>query len=529
MTPPILRALCHHKILNFQELKMRLPTTSSRTKSVRRADGLTHSGNSSGVVIQAIEATIVDLPTVRQHRLSMTTMQKQTMVIIRLLCSDGIEGMGESTIIGGLSYGEESPESIKLHIDTYFTPSLAGRDGSNIHAAMALLDKQIKGNFIAKSGIETALLDAQGKRLGVSVASLLGGAIVHRLPVLWTLASGDTAKDIAGAEQWIACGRHLAFKLKVGWQEPAVATQHVLAIKKAPGSAVMVTVDVNQAWDETTAKKEIAKLQDGGVDLIEQPIRKDNIEGLARLTQRFQVPIMADEAMCTSGDAFRLASARAADVFAVKIGKSGGLFGALKTCAVAEAADVALYGGTLLEGTIGSVASAHAFSTLRSITWGTELFGPLLLADDIVKTKVEYAGGAMTIPSCPGLGLELDEEKLNHLQTEVIAKATQTRNLPCVFHVQMNVAIPYGILEKSYVDDLKAREKAMCQELQRKGQWLEIWRIVGRYANVSIFEMESPAELHEILSNLPLFPFMDIQVTALCQHYSSLKSNKEKL
>ena len=96
-----------------------------------------------------------------------------------------------------------------------------------------------------------------------------------------------------------------------------------------------------------------------------------------------------------------------------------------------------------------------------------------------------------------------------------------------LFHVQMNVHIPHD-LDKAHVEELKTRERAMCQELQRKGKWLDIWRIVGRYANVSLFEVENPAELHEILSNLPLFPFMDIQVTALCRHYSSLKGNEEK-
>jgi muconolactone D-isomerase len=95
-----------------------------------------------------------------------------------------------------------------------------------------------------------------------------------------------------------------------------------------------------------------------------------------------------------------------------------------------------------------------------------------------------------------------------------------------LFHVQMTVNIPHN-LDKGHVEDLKAREKAMCQELQRKGKWVEIWRIAGRYANISIFDVEGPAELHEILSNLPLFPFMEMQVTALCHHFSSLKPNKE--
>jgi muconate cycloisomerase len=364
-------------------------------------------------LIEKIEAIIVDLPTIRPHHLSMTVMQKQTMVIIRLRCNDGIEGIGESTTIGGLSYGEESPESMKLNIDTYFTPLLVGTDATNIHAAMKLLDKHIKGNRIVKSGIETALLDAQGKRLGVSVSTLLGGAVSETLPVLWTLASGNTQKDIEEAEMYLANGRHTVFKLKIGWQPPAVAIAHVTAIKKALGDRAKVTVDVNQAWDESTAKKSIAALQDAGVDLIEQPIVKENIEGLARLTQMFQVPIMADEAQSDLQESFKLAKIRAADVWALKIGKAGGLYNVLKAAAIAEAADISLYGGTLLEGTIGSVASAHAFSTLHKMAWGTELFGPLLLTDDIVTHRIEFSNAQMRLPQGAGLGLDLDLDKLN--------------------------------------------------------------------------------------------------------------------
>ena len=362
--------------------------------------------------IQKIEAVIVDLPTIRPHHLSMTVIRKQTMVIIRLKCSDGIEGLGESTTIGGLSYGEESPESMKLNIDTYFTPLLIGRDATNIHQAMNLLDKNIKNNRIAKSGIETALLDAQGKRLGVPVSTLLGGSVNDRLPVLWTLASGETQKDIEEAEMYLANGRHNIFKLKIGWQAPSVAIAHVSAIKKALGSRAKITVDVNQAWDESTAKLYIGQLADAGVDLIEQPIVKDNIEGLARLTQMFKVPIMADEAQSDLAESFKLAKLRASDVWALKIGKAGGLYNVLKAAAIAESADISLYGGTLLEGTIGSVASAHAFSTIKTMSWGTELFGPLLLTDDIVKNRIEFSNATMKLPQGAGLGLELDLEKL---------------------------------------------------------------------------------------------------------------------
>lgn len=90
-----------------------------------------------------------------------------------------------------------------------------------------------------------------------------------------------------------------------------------------------------------------------------------------------------------------------------------------------------------------------------------------------------------------------------------------------LFCVRMDVDIPRD-LDPAVRDDVVAREKAYAQELQRSGEWAHIWRIVGLYSNISIFDVASNARLHEILSNLPLFPFMRIEVTALTEHPSAL-------
>lgn len=90
-----------------------------------------------------------------------------------------------------------------------------------------------------------------------------------------------------------------------------------------------------------------------------------------------------------------------------------------------------------------------------------------------------------------------------------------------LFHVQMTVRLPHD-MPPVQADELKAREKAMAQELQRAGRWRHLWRIAGRYANVSVFDVASPAELHDTLSQLPLFPYMEIEVQALCRHASSI-------
>lgn len=93
-----------------------------------------------------------------------------------------------------------------------------------------------------------------------------------------------------------------------------------------------------------------------------------------------------------------------------------------------------------------------------------------------------------------------------------------------LFHVEMDVRIPPD-MPPERADRLRAVERERSRELQRSGKWRHLWRVAGRYANVSVFDVDDPAELHEILSTLPLFPYMHITVTALCRHPSSIRDD----
>lgn len=362
--------------------------------------------------VESVETTLVDLPTIRPHRLSMTTMRRQTLVLVRVRCSDGVTGIGEGTTIGGLSYGDESPEGIEQTIDGYIAPVLRQCDPRRPAAAMAAVARVVRGNHIARCAVETALLDAWARRIGVPLSELLGGRLRDRLPVAWTLASGDTGRDIAEAREMLDRRRHRAFKLKIGARDTADDIAHVAAIKRALGDRASVRVDVNQEWDESTAMRAMAALEDAGVDLVEQPVARWNRAALARLTARFAVPVMADESLHGPEDAFDLARAAAADVFAVKIAQSGGLHAAARVAAIAAAAGIGLYGGTMLEGGVGTAASAQLFATFPRLEWGTELFGPLLLTEELLTEPLRYDEFALVVPDGPGLGVELDDDRV---------------------------------------------------------------------------------------------------------------------
>ncbi len=359
-----------------------------------------------------VSTQILDIPTIRPHKMSVATMHNQCLVLVRIKTSDGIEGIGEATTIGGLNYGGESPESIKTNIDRYFAPLLIGQSATRLAAIRQRMNKTIKDNRFAKSAVETALYDAHAKRLGVPLHHLFGGAIHDEISVAWTLASGDTQKDIAEAQQMLESRRHCIFKLKVGMRAPKDDLKHIRAIKKAVGDDVSVRIDVNQGWSETEALSNLRPLADAGVELIEQPIHEKNLAGLQRLTALGIVPIMADESLKGMEDGFALASAHCANVFAIKIEQAGGLQNARDLIGIAQAADIALYGGTMLEGSIATIAAAHLFSTINRLEWGTEMFGPLLLKDEILATPLDYSDFTLKIPTGPGLGIELDEDKV---------------------------------------------------------------------------------------------------------------------
>ncbi len=156
-------------------------------------------------------------------------------------------------------------------------------------------------------------------------------------------------------------------------------------------------------------------LEDAGCDLVEQPVVRDALCAMARLSARHAHPLMADEALHGPRDAFRVAASAAARVFAVKIAQSGGLHAGRDVAAIADASGIGLYGGTMLEAGVGTAAIRPSFlflATFPRLAWGTELFGPLLLTEEVLAEPLDYADFSAGVPTGPGLGIALDEDKI---------------------------------------------------------------------------------------------------------------------
>ncbi|MFE5563375.1 muconate/chloromuconate family cycloisomerase [Amycolatopsis japonica] len=363
--------------------------------------------------VTALETRLLDIPLVRPHRFSVATMHTQGVLLIRLVTEDGIVGWGEGVVPGGPWWGGESVEGMAALIEHHLAPLVVGQDVLRPEALARRLEKLAAGAPFARAGVEMAVWDAAGRAQDVPVSQLLGGLHCDRLPVTWALGTEPAEIVVEEARRLLAEGRHRSFKLKMGTLPAAEDVARVCAVGAALDDAAPLAVDLNGAWDEYTARRWLPALADAGIHLAEQPLPAANLAGLARLCRQLNsVAVMADESLWTPADALRLATAHAVDILALKIGKSGGLSATRRIAAVAEAAGLNCYGGTTIETSLGTAASAQLFGALPAVRAGTELFGPLLLADDIAAEPVTYEAGKLLVTSGPGFGITIDEEKV---------------------------------------------------------------------------------------------------------------------
>ena len=380
-------------------------------KYVYRTDGGVRMDN---VFIDSVDTYVCDLPVKRPHQLSMTTITTQAIVITIIKDKSGRTGVSEVATIGGASYGDSTVEAIKANIDKYISPHLLEQNPMHFNRIMTTVSKYVRGNYFAKAAIETALIDLAAKQREIPAYELFGGKIHDSLPLAWTLASGDTTKDIEEAQEMLHARRHNIFKLKIGHGDPEANVNHVGEIIKAVGDQSRITVDINQAWDEYTASKQIRALEEMGVSMIEQPLPTWNYEGMKRLTEKFDVSILADESTTSLHDTYRIIKERAGDAVALKPAKHGGILETKKIAGIAEAAGFGIYGGTMIESTVGNAIAASVYSTISEFKFGTEIFGPLLYQDKLTLEDIKVEDFEIKIPDDIGFGNTLDYDKFKH-------------------------------------------------------------------------------------------------------------------
>ncbi|WP_290050879.1 muconate/chloromuconate family cycloisomerase [Amycolatopsis solani] len=365
--------------------------------------------------IERVETVLLDVPLRRPHRFARTGMAAQPVLLVFVHTRGGAVGVGEGVVPGGPWWGGESVETMRLVVERYFTPVLLGRRVDDVAGILRDLGDVVAANLYAKAAVEVALHDAWARGLGVPVHTLLGGLARRSVPVTWALGT-EPAPVVADEALAKLDDGHRSFKLKMGAQDPADDVARVCAVAEKLVGVASVRVDLNARWDLLTSLKYLPRLAAAGVDLVEQPVPGAEVEALAEINRALPIPVMADESLRTPGDALRLAKARAADVFSLKTTKSGGLRATRAIAEVAAAAGIPCHAGTSIESPVGTAATLQLACSTPAVTWGSELFGPLLMSEGLLTTPLRYDGGELHLPDGPGLGVELDLAAVRRLE-----------------------------------------------------------------------------------------------------------------
>jgi len=376
--------------------------------------------------ITRIETIPIRLPTRRVHQWSSLTTPIGVYMIVRVITDEGLTGLGEAPVLkdwGGdhMKYYGETPQTTAHVINDILTPALVGQNPCDFGLIHSVMDLAIKGYPYAKAAIDMALYDLAGKALHTPAYQFLGGCYRKRIPVAHSIGLMEIEKAVEEALQVKAEGIKTV-KLK-GGQEPKRDVELVQKVRKALGADIQIVVDANQGYaTPKIAVRAIKAMEEYGIFYMEQPV--EGIDAMASVAQSVDTQIMADESAWTPQDVLEIARKKAANIISLYTTKPGGLFKAQKVAAVAEAAGLQCNVNGSVETGVGNAANLHlaASMAIASLACVVPVSTPqgkggkgvagIYYTDDLITEPFEYDDGFIVISDRPGLGIELDEEKL---------------------------------------------------------------------------------------------------------------------
>lgn len=357
--------------------------------------------------IVEIEGMIVEVP-LREPVTGVhgvTAVQKS--VLVRVASDEGVEGWGDVDPTPG--YTLESVDDIAAGVKR-LGAALDGLDPLNTQRALAAMDQTLGGAFEAKAAVEMALLDLQGRALGVPVHVLLGGRLVDELFLNAWIGAVPPAQAAREAEEWVARG-FITAKIKVSGAG-AVGIERVAAVRAAVGSRMALRVDFNESLTPGEAVPFIQRLVPYDLTLVEQPVPRDRIDALAEIRSRIDIPLMADESVTSPASLIEIIKREAADIVKVKAMKQGGLLRTRSMIDLADAAGLHVVIGHGFGLTLSTLAEATLAATSDAVLPGCEAVGPLKMSADVVADPVDLSHGVIKLPDAPGLGATVDARAL---------------------------------------------------------------------------------------------------------------------
>ena len=337
------------------------------------------------------------------------TKTVQKSAVVRITARGGATGLGNIDPSPG--YSAETIEQSLGALRDKLAPAAIGLDAANVHVLNARLDAAAPGFLDAKAAIEMACVDLTARALGVPVYAYLGGAVKERLTFNAWIGILSPQEAAAEARKWFDRGFRSA-KIKVGGGIEA-DRDRVKAVREAVGGAMALRIDANAGYDADTAIRLARLVQTCNLQLFEQPVAADDLAGMARVRREAGgVPIMADESVLDHASLIAVIRAGAADIVKLKVMKQGGFHRTAAMLASAEAAGIRCVIGHGFGLGVNTMAEIMLAATSANVIDGLECVGPLKTVDDITTEKLDLGTGVLALPPGPGLGVVLDEAKL---------------------------------------------------------------------------------------------------------------------
>ncbi len=368
--------------------------------------------------IDRVELRRIAMPLVSPFRTSFGSQTERDILLVRVDLADSssgsgdtVEGWGECVAMSEPSYSPEYVDGAQHVIIHHLLPRLM--DTGPIEAAdVAPALAKLHGHPMAKAALEMAVLDAQLRATGTSFASFLGAERAH-IPSGVSVGIHDSTDELLAAVQGYVDDGYVRIKLKI---EPGSDVDQVAAVRELIGPDTPFQVDANTAYRRTDGAH-LARLDEFGLLLIEQPLPEDDIVGHARLADEVDTPICLDESLVSAAGTADAIELGACEIANVKPGRVGGYLEAVRIHDLCVTKGVPVWCGGMLETGIGRAANA-ALAALPGFTLPGDISASTrFYARDIVTDPITIADGHVTVPTTPGLGFDLDRDFLDSVTT----------------------------------------------------------------------------------------------------------------
>ena len=324
-------------------------------------------------------------------------------VVTEVRTDDGLVGIGQ-TAVDAPFYGEHA-EAILANVTHHLAPAVIGESPMNIEHLVRKMRQTVPHAWSSHAAIELALWDLKGKALGVPVYQLLGGKVRDGVDLMGFVRRSSPEKMAKDADAALKETPFQVLKMKIGIDPKEDVAQYRAVADAVRGRAV-IQVDGNAGYTIAQAIPALQQMYDAGsLGIIEQPVAR--LADLAEIARRIPVPVMADESIYPHEDAIEVVQQRAASVALMKITKHGGILTAQKIASVFDAAGLTVSVAIYFD--IIAAAAAHIAAATPCCKWPSP---PTPLQDTILKTPMSWSDLKMPVPEGPGLGVELDPDKM---------------------------------------------------------------------------------------------------------------------